>query len=156
MKSSEVLNIMVDYQEFDRSGNFYHKTTEKSDFLTLLKDYDFSIRDMRMILKLAEITKTRQPTLVLRPSSKSFVFDVENIQLLCLSDKCLIFNPENKSTKNFIQGLHQKFSGTDSDSFRNFSEIKVLKLLKQDSNQQYYEHFENVVLETALGKPSKY
>ena len=118
--------------------------------MSSLKEFNFNVRDMRMILKLAEIRKSRQPSLLLRPSSKCFIFDVENIQLLCSSDKCLIFNPVDKATQNFIRRLHQKFSGASSEEFEKFPEMKILKLLKQDSNQEYYQNFEHVVLETAL------
>jgi len=141
---------MIEFQELSKNGNFQQKTMEKSEFMSSLKEFNFNVRDMRMILKLAEIRKSRQPSLLLRPSSKCFIFDVENIQLLCSSDKCLIFNPVDKATQNFIRRLHQKFSGASSEEFEKFPEMKILKLLKQDSNQEYYQNFEHVVLETAL------
>eukprot|EP00092_Neocalanus_flemingeri_P018980 GFUD01020565.1.p1 GENE.GFUD01020565.1~~GFUD01020565.1.p1 ORF type:complete len:412 (+),score=123.55 GFUD01020565.1:27-1262(+) len=141
---------MIDFQELSKNGDFHHKTVEKNEFLSSLKEFNFSVRDLRMILRLAETRRTRQPALLLRPSSKCFIFDIGNIQLLCFSHKCLIFKPEDKGTKNFIDRLHQKFSGADSEEFKEFSMQKVLKLLKQDSNQELYQNFEHVILETAL------
>ena len=141
----------INFQELNKNGNFQHQTMEKENFLALLADYQFHLRDRTMILKLGEVRKTKQPSLLLRPSSKCFIFDVQNIQILCSSEKCLIFNPNDKATQNFTKNLHQKFTGTDnSEEFQEFSEMKVLKLLKKDSNQEHYQNFEHVVLETAL------
>ena len=142
---------MIDFQELSKDGDFHHKTMERSEFLSCLKEFKFSLRDLTMILRLAETRRTRrQASLLLRPSSKCFIFDVENIKLLCFSDKCLIFNPEDKTTQNFIRKLHVQFSGANPEEFKEYSMKKVLKLLKQDSNQEHYVNFEHVVLETAL------
>ena len=40
-----------------------------------------------------------------RPSSRCFLFEMEHIKLVCFSDKCLILNPDDKATENFINGL---------------------------------------------------
>ena len=44
-----------------------------------------------------------------RPSSRCFLFEMEHIKLVCFSDKCLILNPDDKATQNFIYGLKMQF-----------------------------------------------
>ena len=34
---------------------------------------------------------------------------MEHIRLICFSDKCIILNPEDKATQNFIFGLKMQF-----------------------------------------------
>ena len=34
---------------------------------------------------------------------------MEHIKLICFSDKCIILNPEDKATQNFIFGLKMQF-----------------------------------------------
>ena len=34
---------------------------------------------------------------------------MEHIKLVCFSDKCLILNPDDKATQNFIYGLKMQF-----------------------------------------------
>ena len=45
----------------------------------------------------------------IRPSSRCFLFEMEHIKLVCFSDKCLILNPDDKATQNFIYGLKMQF-----------------------------------------------
>ena len=101
-----------------------------------------------MLLKSSPmLTKTRHPAILPRPSSQCFILDIENIKLLCFSEKCLIINPEDRATQNFIRGLKEHFKYAKPQFSRNYEESSI-KLLHQKSVQ--YQDFEQVILETAL------
>ena len=101
-----------------------------------------------MLLKSSPpLTKTRHPAIMPRPSSQCFILEMENIKLLCFSEKCLIINPEDRASHNFIKGLKEQLKFTKPDLSKK-NEESTMKLLHQKSVQ--YQDFEQVVLETAL------
>ena len=103
---------------------------------------------MRLLLKSsAVLTKTRHPAILPRPSSQCFILDIENIKLLCFSEKCLILNPEDRASQNFIKGLKEQFKFTNPQLSIN-TDQSTIRLLHQKSVQ--YQDFEQVILETAL------
>ena len=105
-------------------------------------------RDLRMLLKSsAALSKARHPAILPRPSSKCFILEMENIKLLCFSEKCLIINPEERATQYFINGLKEQFKSTKHESSKTGAEFTI-KLLHQKSVQ--YQDFEQIILETAL------
>ena len=112
-------------------------------------DSDFYIsRDLRMLLKSsAALSKARHPAILPRPSSKCFILEMENIKLLCFREKCLIINPEERATQNFIKGLKEQFKFAKPDLSKT-AEESTMKLLRQKSVQ--YQDFEQIILETAL------
>ena len=90
----------------------------------------FCFRDLRMLFKSSppyslsrarpsirwqNSLKKRSPT-ESRPSSRCFLFEMEHIKFVCSSDKCLILNPENKTTEKFINGLKMQFQSKVSQS----------------------------------------
>ena len=93
-------------------------------------DSDFYIsRDLRMLLKSsAALSKARHPAILPRPSSKCFILEMENIKLLCFSEKCLTINPEERATQNFIKGLKEQCKSTKHElsKINEESSIKVL------------------------------
>ena len=114
----------------------------------LLQTNETDSRDLRMLLKSSPaLSKARHPAIMPRPSSKCFILEMENIKLLCFSEKCLIINPEERATQNFIKGLKEQFKFTKPELSKT-AEESTMKLLHQKSVQ--YQDFEQVILETAL------
>ena len=105
-------------------------------------DSDFYIsRDLRMLLKSsAALSKARHPAIMPRPSSKCFILEMENIKLLCFSEKCLIINPEERATQNFIKGLKEQFKSTKHELSKTNEEsgIDVLVFLFQSPRKIMY------------------
>jgi len=106
-----------------------------------------------MLLKSTEaaLMKARRPALLPRPSSQCFILEMEHIRLICFSDKCIILNPEDKATQNFIFGLKMQFRCEDGQQCHDDSRVKAdtsMRLLYQKSVQDL--DFEHVILENAL------
>ena len=93
------------------------------------------------------LSKARHPAILPRPSSDCFILELENIKLLCFSQKCLIINPEERTSDTFIKGLKEQLKLTEQELVKT-NEESSLRLLHQKSIQ--YQDFEQVILETAL------
>jgi len=93
------------------------------------------------------LSKARHPAILPRPSSDCFILELENIKLLCFSQKCLIINPEERTSDTFINGLKEQLKLTEQELVKT-NEESSLRLLHQKSIQ--YQDFEQVILETAL------
>ena len=68
---------------------------------------------------------------------------MENIKLLCFSETCLIINPEERATQNFIKGLKEQFKSTKHELSK-ANEESSIKLPHQKIIQ--YQDFEQVLL----------
>jgi len=140
--------------ELLRSGDCRRMTLTQDEFVNSLSDYKLPFRDLRMLLKSTDFatSKARHPSLLPRPSSRCFLFEMEHIKLVCFSDKCLILNPDDKATQNFIYGLKMQFHCVESlpvheESLR-LNTDSSMRLLYQKSVQDL--DFEHVILENAL------
>lgn len=144
----------IQLTELRRTGQCTKMVLTQDEFINSLSDHKLPFRDLRMLLKSTEgLSKgTRHPALLPRPSSQCFIFEMEHIKLLCFSDKCLILNPDDKATQNFICGLKMQFHCEDSpplpDDYSRLNADSSMRLLYQKSVQDL--DFEHVILENAL------
>jgi len=139
--------------ELRRSGDCRRMTLTQDEFINSLSEHKLPFRDLRMLLKSTEaaLMKARRPALLPRPSSQCFILEMEHIRLICFSDKCIILNPEDKATQNFIFGLKMQFRCEDGQQCHDDSRVKAdtsMRLLYQKSVQDL--DFEHVILENAL------
>ena len=93
------------------------------------------------------LSKTHHPAILPRPSSDCFILEMENIKLLCFSERCFMINPEERSSEGFLKGLKEQFKLTKPNLIKT-NEEPTLKLLHQKSIQ--YQDFEQIILETVL------
>jgi len=144
----------IQVMELLRSGDCRRMTLTQDEFVNSLSDYKLPFRDLRMLLKSTDIamSKARHPSLLPRPSSRCFLFEMEHIKLVCFSDKCLILNPDDKATQNFIYGLKMQFHCEESvpvhEETLQLNTDSSMRLLYQKSVQDL--DFEHVILENAL------
>ena len=121
-----------------KDGDCEHQDMTNHQFLSSVKKHKLSMRDQQMILKSTDSREClTYPSLMPRPSSKCFIFDMEHIKLVCFKDECLILNVEDNAAQIYVEGLKDQFKCTGQDSKRNMDEVTLLD-------------FEHVILEFAL------
>jgi len=77
-----------------------------SQFVNSLSEHRIPFRDLRALLKSADCAaRCRHPSLLPRPNSGCFILQIEQVKLLCFSDKCLVLSPDQLPTRNFVLGL---------------------------------------------------
>jgi len=77
-----------------------------SQFVNSLSQHRIPFRDLRALLKSADCAaRCRHPSLLPRPNSGCFILQIEQVKLLCFSDKCLVLSPDQLPTRNFVLGL---------------------------------------------------
>ena len=136
---------MIKVLELTKDGECDHKIMTNDQFLASIREHKLPFRDLRMILKASESSrKAAHPALMLRPSSKCFIFDMEHIKLLCFQDKCLILNTEDKAAQIYIAGLKEQFRCNGKDHIKLTGDVQ---LIKDDVTSLDFEH---VILEYAL------
>ena len=69
--------------ELGRNGDTVHRNMTKNDFIDSLQEYRLPLRDLRMLVKSSDTIRTRFPSLLPRPSSKCYIFEIEHIRFLC-------------------------------------------------------------------------
>ena len=69
--------------ELRRNGDTVIRSTTKNDFIDSLAEYRLPLRDLRMLVKSSDTIRTRFPSLLPRPSSKCYIFEIEHIRFLC-------------------------------------------------------------------------
>lgn len=69
--------------ELSRNGDTVHRNMTKNDFIDSLQEYRLPLRDLRMLVKSSDTIRTRFPSLLPRPSSKCYIFEIEHIRFLC-------------------------------------------------------------------------
>ena len=143
----------ISIMEIIPSGDTISKTLTKDELIESLQDHKLPLRDLRMLLKTSTSLRAKYPALLPRPSSKCFIFDIENIRLLCFSDHCIIFNPEDHATQRFIKCLKEQFRLKQilatKDGYGSQISMKTLYIASNIGNM-CNQDFEFVILETAL------
>jgi len=77
-----------------------------SQFVNSLSEHRIPFRDLRALLKSSDCAaRCRHPSLLPRPNSGCFILQMEQVKLLCFSDKCLVLSPDQLPTRNFVHGL---------------------------------------------------
>lgn len=139
---------MLRVLELSRDGEVNDRIVSREQFLSTIGEHNLPFRDLRMLMKSSPaLSKARHPAILPRPSSDCFILELENIKLLCFSQKCLIINPEERTSDTFIKGLKEQLKLTEQELVKT-NEESSLRLLHQKSIQ--YQDFEQVILETAL------
>jgi len=105
------------------------------------------IRDLRVFLRSRSsrsgtLGPHRKPTLVPRPASGCYIFDMEHIRFLCYTDRCLILDPERPLLQSFLGLLSSDLNGKGDTKSH-------IRHLYQDPTSPRSD-FEHIVLETAL------
>ena len=77
---------------------------------------------------------SRHPALLPRPSSNCYILEMEHIKLICLSDKCLILNPDQKPTKAFITNLIEQLRCVYKDYVK-INGVASMRMLYQRNTQ---------------------
>jgi len=111
------------------------------------------IRDLRVFLRSRSsrsgtLSPHRKPTLVPRPASGCYIFDIEHIRFLCYTDRCLILDPDRPLLQAFLNLLSSdlQLHGKGRTKARGPTHIRHLY---QDLASPSSD-FEHIVLETAL------
>jgi len=140
----------IQVMELSKSGERRRMTVKQDKLINSLSDYKLPFRDLRMLLKSTDTA--RHPYILPRPSSHCFLFAMEHIKLVCFSDKCLILNPDEKATENFINGLKMQFPCKENASMQE----ETIDINTESSMRQLIHKivenldFEHVILENAL------
>jgi len=98
--------------ELTKDGTSKKLLLTPDEFITSLGKHRLPFRDVKMLLKASQTPggKVRHhPALLPRPSSCCFILEMEHINLICFSDKCLILNPDHKSLQALISSLNLVF-----------------------------------------------
>jgi len=139
---------MIHLMEIKSSGDSEEKHLKNHDFLHSLSEKRLPFRDLRMILKCSERGGlTRHPALLPRPSSNCYILEMEHIKLICLQDKCIILNPDQKPTKAFINNLIEQLRCVNRDYVKINGNASMRMLYQKNAQDQ---NFELIVLESAL------
>ena len=113
----------------------------QAQFLHNLGEHRLPFRDLRALLSSSEPSlRTSHPALLPRPSSKCYIFEMEQIQLICFAQKCLVLSPERKVTQDFLRVVTNHLHNEGAPPLAH-------EPLHQGVHQLDFEH---VVLEVAL------
>jgi len=139
---------MLHIIEIKSTGESEEKQLKNHDFLQTFSEKRLPFRDLRMILKCPDRGGlTRHPALLPRPSSNCYILEMEHIKLICLPDKCIILNPDQKPTKAFINNLLEQLRCVNKDYVK-INDSASMRMLYQKNAQD--QNFELLVLEAAL------
>jgi len=142
-------SMTVQLLELKCKGDLDEKFISKDEFVSIVSESNLPFRDLRMLLKTSPISNkiSRHPAILPRHSSRCFILEMENVRLICFSDKCLVINHEDRLRGDFVRLLKEQFRYPSLGTPKN-NEDSTMKLLQQNSFQ--CQEFEQVVLETAL------
>ena len=76
----------------------------------------------------------RHPALLPRPSSNCYILEMEHIKLICLAEKCIILNPDQKPTKAFITNLTEQLRCVYKDYVK-INGVASMRMLYQKNTQ---------------------
>ena len=139
--------------EIRNNGESELKKMTRDEFIETLGECRLPLRDLRMLLKTVDSSgRSKFPALLPRPSSKCYIFEIEHIKLVCFSDRCLIFNPEENATRKFISELNEQFKTGESELRNGLNSDSSMRMLYLDSyiSNVRDQDFEHVILESAL------
>jgi len=142
----------IDLLQLKKTGECQKISMSQEEFVNSLSDYKLPFRDLRMLLKsTGSLSRTRHPVLLPRPSSSCYIFEMEQIKLLCFSDRCLIMNPEDKSNRKLIYDIKMQLLCEEGSSHvtgdRVSTESSMRSLYQKSTDSLDFEH---VILENAL------
>ena len=130
---------------FKANGTSEKRTLFEGELLSMLKEFKFSSRDLKLIWKCCSMDRVLHPTLLPRPNSKCIIFLLEHIKMICFTDQCIVLTPGNRVTRKFIEGLQRHFVGSFDDTDGNRDSLKMLQEINLSE-----EDFEYVVMEKAM------
>lgn len=141
--------------ELQRTGQQTTRVLTTPEFLASLQK-KLPLRDLRIFLRATTHTTglqtTRKPTLLPRPASDCYIFDIEHIRLLCYKDRCLVLDPGRTTMQSFLAEVSSDLTHHTEGNSRGHYHSSVT-----DSIKLYYQaylhtslDFEHIVLETAL------
>lgn len=139
--------------EVRQNGESELKKITREAFIDSLGECRLPLRDLRMLVKTADPShRSRFPALLPRPSSKCYIFEIEHIKLICFSDRCLIFNPEENATEKFISELNEQFKAGENELRNGTNLDPSMRMLYLDSyiSNVRDQDFEHIILESAL------
>jgi len=126
----------------------------KDEFVDSIKEHHLPLRDLRMLVKSGDSWRTKHPSLCPRPASKCFIFEIEHIKLLCFSERCIIFQPEEhaSATDRFIRELKEQFRCKTNSEVPGLTSQISMKTLYTDFSigNMRDQDFEFIILESAL------
>jgi len=81
--------------EVSMRGEYHSLIHSYSQFVNSLSEHRIPFRDLRALLKSSDCAaRCRHPSLLPRPNSGCFILQMEQVKLLCFSDKCLVLSPD--------------------------------------------------------------
>ena len=141
------------YTQVETNTHFLHmtelqrcgKTTETSytlgELTALLQEDRFNLRipprDLKIFFRTELQSKTGNSILV-RPDSKCFLLELEQLKIICFPDKCLVLNSTNRVVKGFLDELKLSFPDTTATTIRQDSLVdgKVASSLKNSDHSK--------------------
>ena len=99
----------ISLAELKQNGDTVKKTITKDAFIDSLHQYRLPLRDLRMLVRSSDGARTKFPSLLPRPQSKCFIFEIEQIRLLCFRNVSIFCRPDVVITSIFVckQNLSQ-------------------------------------------------
>ena len=73
----------INVLELWKNGDTVPRSLTKNGFIDSLEELRLPLRDLRMLVKSSDTIRTRFPSLLPRPSSKCYIFEIEHIRFLC-------------------------------------------------------------------------
>jgi len=151
----EVVNgePLISLLEVKRDGKHELRKMTRDSFIASLGECRLPLRDLRMLLRTADPAhRSRFPALLPRPSSKCYILEIEHIKLVCFSDRCLIFNPEENAAQKFVTELIEQFKAGENglQSNANLDNSMRMLYLESDISNVRDQDFEHIILECAL------
>jgi len=123
--------------EVSVKGEYRSLILSHPQFVDSLSDHRIPFRDLRALLKPSDhAARCRHTAILPRPTSGCFILHLEQVRLICFSDKCLVLNPDQLSTRNFVASLKHHLCREERS--------KLCPGSFQDLD------FEHIVLESAL------
>lgn len=88
----------INVLELWKNGDTVPRSLTKNGFIDSLEELRLPLRDLRMLVKSSDTIRTRFPSLLPRPSSKCYIFEIEHIRFLC-------FRRASLPTQSFLNHL---------------------------------------------------
>lgn len=152
LKSQDFLHALSEKRLPFRDLRMILKPSDKGGLTSIKGSCSFYSNCIQIIyyqncFQLWRIPYFRHPALMPRPSSNCYILEMEHIKLICLTDKCIILNPDQKPTKAFINNLSEQLRCVSRDYVK-INGVASIRILYQKNAQD--SCFELIVLEAAL------
>lgn len=132
---------------FQHTGHQTNMNLSEEEFLSMLKEYKLSSRDLKLLLRSSAPGRVQHPAILPRPESDCIIFLVEHVKMICFIDQCIILTPHDKKTVKFVESLKNilNFKFVDDDDTLNMDSMKLISQISR--NEQDFEH---IVIEKAI------